>query len=88
MTTHPQRVIELIIAALVNTLHQGQSIVDEIIYVTVVGDDLVGELLQHSLIGQIALKVIIGQQVNDAYPGPFLLELFPDGFADPLGTAG
>ena len=42
---YPQRIVELLIGARVDALHQGQSVVDEIVYMAEVGNDLAGEVL-------------------------------------------
>ena len=54
---------------------------------TIVRQHLAGECLQHALVRQVAHKIIVGQQVNDADMGACLSERIGDGFADASGAA-
>ena len=58
---HPQGVVELLVAARVNALHQGQGIIDQKVHMTIVGNHLAGKILQNGLVGQITHKIIVGK---------------------------
>ena len=60
------RILELLIAALVNPLHQWQGIVDEIVHPTIFLDDLAGKTLQYLFVSDITHKVISRLLVNHA----------------------
>ena len=53
----------------------------------VVGDDFAGKVLQHLPAGQVAHEAVVGQQVDDACPGPRLLKFLGNSFADAFGPA-
>ena len=58
---------------------------------TVLRNDLAGKVLKNLLVGQISHIIVVGQQVNDTYPGPglaeFLAMAFPMPLAPPVMTA-
>ena len=58
---HPQGVVELLVAARVNALHQGQGVVDQKVHMTIVVNHLAGKVLQNSLVGQVTHKIIVGK---------------------------
>ena len=68
-------ILELLIAAFVDTLHQRQGIVDKVVHMTILSDDLLGKPLQHLLVRYIANKVISSLLVDDTDMGTSLLKL-------------
>ena len=85
---HPQSIVEFLIAAFVDALHQGQSVVDEVIHMAVLGNHRLGELLQCGRIGNVSHETVGFQQVDNAYLRTGLAEFPGDGLADALCTAG
>ena len=86
--TDAQRVVKLFVGAFVNAFHERQRVVDKHIHPSIVCNDLVCKGIEHGLIGQIADKIVVFQQVNHAYVRTGLAEFIRDGLADALGTAG
>ena len=55
---------------------------------TVIGNDLAGEILQDSLVSQVTHVVIVGEPIDHAYPDSRFMEFFRDGFANAFRAAG
>ena len=54
----------------------------------ILGKNFVGKVFQHSLFGQIAYIIIVGEPVNDTDMGSLFAKFLGNGFPDALGTAG
>ena len=77
-------ILELLVTARVDALHQRQGIVDEIVHVTMLRNDLLGELLQSLLVGNIAHKVVALLHVNHTDLRPSLPKLLRNATANTL----
>ncbi len=55
--SYAQRILELLVAALVYPLHQWQGIIDEIVHMAMFLDDPSCKILQHLLVGDVTHKV-------------------------------
>ena len=61
---------------------------NQVVHPAILVDYLPGEGFQHGLIGQISHKIVVGQHVDDAYPGAGGLKLLRYDLADARGPAG
>ena len=71
-----QSIFKIFIAAAFNTAHFWGRVIDQIINVTVVRNHLLGKALERFLIGQIAHKIVVLEQVDDANSRACILKFF------------
>ena len=73
-----QGILVLLVAALVDSLHQRRGIIDETVYPAIFVDDLPGKPLQYLLVGDITHEVVPLLLVNHADVCTSLLKLIGD----------
>ena len=71
-----------------NALHQGHSVVDEVIDPAVVGNDFFGKALQYGFVGNIAGEIFVVLLVYNTDGSAVFLKFFGNAFADALYAAG
>ena len=85
--TDCQGILKLIPCAFVQTLHQRQGIVDDIIHLAILPDYFICKSFQHLLLGYIPNEMVALTHINDSNRSPSLSELLCDTFADAMCTA-
>ena len=76
--THAQRILELLVTALVDSFHQRQGVIDETVHTAIFVDDLLGKPLQDLLVGDITHEVVPRLLVYHADVCASLLKLLSD----------
>ena len=83
-----QRILELLITALVDSLHQRQRVVDEIINTAGFADHFLGKIFQNRLVREIPHVVISGRFVDHINLYALLAEFFSNAFTNSMRAAG
>ena len=73
-----QGILELLVTALVDSLHQRQGVIDEIVHPAIFVDDLLGKPFQYLLVGNITHVVVSLLLINHADVCARLLKLIGD----------
>ena len=85
--TYAHGILELLIAARIDTFHQRQGIVDEIVHMAVFRYDFLGKLFQSLLVGNVAHKVVALLLIYDTDLCSSLSKLLRNAAANALCTA-
>ena len=85
--TYAHGILELLIAARIDTFHQRQGIVDEIVHMAVFRYDLLGKLFQSLLVGNVAHKVVALLLIYDTDLHSSLSKLLRNAAAYALSTS-
>lgn len=80
--------LELFVCTVPDSAHYGRGVVDEVIDVSVVGDDLFCESLKGSLVRDVADEIGVAGNVDGADGHAGLSEFVGDALADAMGGAG
>ena len=82
-----KRILKLFKAAFINSLHQRQGVVYQVIHIPGLLRHIAGKSLQDILIPDIAHKPVAGLNVNDMYHSALGAEGFRNCLADPVRAA-
>ena len=83
-----QRILKFFITALVDSLHQRQRIVDEIVNAAGFVDHFLGKIFQNHLVREIPHVVISGRFVDHINLYALLAEFFSNAFTNSMRAAG
>jgi hypothetical protein len=82
-----QGIGKFFIRTFVNALHQGHSVVDEVIDPAVVGNDFFGKALQYGFVGNIAGEILVVLLIYNTDGRAVFLKFFGNAFTDALSAA-